>query len=97
MRLSLKTWLRKPLFLRRVRGESMKPTLNPGILVVATSLLPPKSGRIVLAIVDGQEIIKRVGTISKNYVELLGDNMILSHDSRHVGLVPRTQIIGRVL
>lgn len=72
---------------RRVVGASMQPTLMPGRIVIATSLVSPRSGRIVIATLMGREVIKRVSSVAGNEYFLQGDNMSASTDSRQYGAV----------
>ena len=73
--------LRKPLILRRVVGHSMSPTLRPGQIIMASSLLLPSKGRIIIANKNGKEIIKRVKFIEHNTLSLEGDNKHSSHNA----------------
>lgn len=94
---------RKHAFPVRVRGESMRPTLPPGALVVAVPLdgaADPRPGDIVIARRPDrpeQEIIKRVLTVTADgeYV-LAGDNPAASTESVDFGPVPRRLIVARV-
>ncbi len=87
----------KPVMLRRVVGHSMWPALAPDDLVVATGLVKPRIGEVVVANVDGREVIKRVAAISDQGYWLLGDNRPQSSDSRDYGYVPAASILGTVI
>jgi nickel-type superoxide dismutase maturation protease len=87
-----------------VRGDSMAPALLPGdrLLVECRTyaLRRPLSGEVVLA--DDprrpdRELIKRIGTIDEaaNTVELLGDAVADSTDSRVFGTLPLDSIRWR--
>lgn len=91
-----------------VRGGSMGPTLLPGdrLLVEAWSFRrrPPRAGDVVLAPdprQPGRELVKRVAAVdaSAGSVELHGDALEASTDSRAFGVVPianvRWRVIGR--
>lgn len=65
--------MKSPLFVRRVVGHSMKPTLNDGQVVLASGLVKPKVGDLVIARVEGLEVIKRVASIEAINVRLTGD------------------------
>jgi signal peptidase I len=83
-----------------VEGLSMVPTLGPGdrILVLKTRHLA--IGDIV-AFPDPETperlMVKRVTGVEWNAVKVEGDNTAVSHDSRHFGSVPLTDVTGRVL
>lgn len=74
----------------------MSPTLEPGniVLIALTSL---KKGSIVLAEINGREVIKRVDRVENDMVYLIGDNRHDSTDSRHYGLVNKNVILGTVM
>lgn len=72
----------------------MEPVLKEGQIVIATNLLRPRKGRVVIANVGSKEIIKRiVGTNGKN-LNIAGDNY---HDSMNFGPLERSQIIATML
>ena len=92
-----------------VVGRSMEPTLFAGDRVIvdlhAYRRHPPESGDVVVVrTADGVELVKRVsGTNSDRRREheperiwLLGDNRDLSLDSREIGPVLRSEIVGQV-
>lgn len=83
--------MRKPLFIRRVAGHSMEPTLRDGQLVVATGWLKPHTNALVIAWTGGLEVIKRAAIKAGGEVELSGDK----HGRYDV--VPRDMIMGRVI
>lgn len=84
------------IFFRRVVGNSMVPTLREGQIVWAHGFRSFKPGQIVIACVNGREIIKRIDSISGGKVFLLGDNETKSTDSRKFGSIPDTNIEGVV-
>jgi len=84
------------LYVRKIVGDSMSPTFRSGSIVVAIKK-KPRSGDIVLALVNGREITKRVSKISDKGVYLLGDNTAHSTDSRDFGYVSTTAIAGVVV
>lgn len=84
------------MYLRRVSGQSMRPTLNDGdIVVVWRSSARP--GRIVLARQGGREVVKRLERLEAEYAYIVGDNTYESYDSRHYGKVARSGILGVVM
>lgn len=85
--------MKSPLFVRRVVGHSMEPTLQGGMIVVATGWRRPKPGDLAIADVDGREVIKRVTKIDSNKVELVSD-------AKHHGVyakVKQGQILGKII
>ena len=85
------------LLLRRVVGNSMKPALFEGDIVVGVRRKRVRPGDIVVAKQRGREVIKRVDAIKKNKVYLVGDNKRQSTDSRQYGPVTKKAIIGVAL
>ena len=77
----------------------MVPTLQRGDRVVVVR------GRLragdVVALRDPREpsrvIVKRLRTVSRSVVEVVGDNPAASTDSRHFGAAARALVIGRVV
>lgn len=65
------------LFLRKVTGKSMEPNFREGSVVVAVQTRNFKKGDVVVAFVDGHEVVKRVSHIdrSKGCVDLVSDNV----------------------
>lgn len=86
-----------PLIVRRVVGLSMEPTLREGRVVFATPLLSVGNDDVVVAKVEGRDIIKRVSQVSPKSVALSGDNKNHSRDSRVYGEVNRSLILGKVI
>lgn len=84
------------MFIRRIRGRSMTPTLEPGQIVVGWRR-PLRSGDIVLARQAGREVVKRIKSIDDNKIYLVGDNSDESQDSRHYGPVDFSDIIGSIM
>ena len=76
-------------------GESMQPTLYENDIIVAVKK-HPKRGDIVVAIVKGREVIKRVKSVSPTTLFLVGDNPAASTDSRSYGEIPTTSLLGVV-
>lgn len=81
------------IFLRRVRGDSMRPSLMPGQVVVFLRWVVHEND-IVLARINEREVIKRVRLEKNGRFFLTGDNRDESVDSRHYGAVPQSAILG---
>ena len=80
------------IVIRRVVGKSMEPTLKEGQVVIAHQLRNFKPGQVVIAFIDGREVIKRITKIENNSIFLEGDNAAHSSDSRAYGPVVDTKI-----
>lgn len=86
------------VFLRRVSGKSMLPSLKPGqFVLVSSSVKNVKPGNIVVFNHGGLEKIKRVEKVQKSSVIVLGDNQAHSTDSRDFGSIPNKNILGKVV
>ena len=46
-------------FFMRMRGDSMRPILHPGDLLVIDRSLKPRPGRLVVAAMGGEHIVRR--------------------------------------
>ncbi len=82
------------IFVRRVNGESMPPTLLQGQVVVCMTRGTYRVGDIIVALVDGREVVKRIIRDHGDTVWLAGDNARHSTDSRHYGAVDKSAILG---
>ena len=97
-----------PIFKYTIKGDSMKPTYEPGDKVYINRLAylfkKPKIGNVVIIKnfpqpinqAQSRHLIKRINNISKQGFFLVGDNKNKSTDSRHFGLVKKKDIIGKV-
>jgi type IV secretory pathway protease TraF len=74
----------------------MLPVLTPGSIIFAVRK-KPHIGHIVLAIVDGREVVKRIAAMSAEGVTLQGDNTLHSTDSRKYGSVSKKHIKAVVI
>jgi nickel-type superoxide dismutase maturation protease len=90
--------------LLKVEGQSMAPTLNPDdrVLVQRVSSIKdtPALGTVVVAwhpSQPGLRLIKRLQSLENNGMMLLGDNPSFSTDSRQLGPIPRSALIGIVV
>jgi len=84
------------IFVRRVVGDSMLPTLKPGQIVFCHEIRQFRKGQVVVAFVGDREVIKRIASIENGRISLRGDNEGKSTDSRHYGSVTDTKIEGTV-
>ena len=84
-----------------VRGESMRPTLDPGDGLLAVRGVAVHSGD--LAVVRDPRhpentIVKRVSSVLVDgSLVVVGDNAAASTDSRQFGPVPADHVVGRVV
>lgn len=81
------------MLVRRVTGRSMLPSLVPGSIVFAFKSRP-KPGDIVVARQGNREVIKRVKNVTQQGYYLVGDNLLESTDSRELGRVDKSVILG---
>jgi len=89
--------LKKPrIYIRRVVGHSMSPTLQPGKLVIFVTS-KPKVDSIVMLRHDGREKIKRLALERAGRIYVVGDNPPMSTDSRDFGWLPTDTIIAKLL
>ncbi|MFL2880932.1 MAG: nickel-type superoxide dismutase maturation protease [Prochlorococcus marinus subsp. pastoris] len=85
-----------------VKGQSMLPTLKEGDMVFFKKYIKNKSllkvGQIVIIYhpLKNIRLIKRVKSIIKNSIEVLGDNIEYSDDSYKFGLINNEKVIGIV-
>ena len=83
-----------------VRGDSMRPVLEPGDRLVVLRGRSVRRGELV-ALPDpraaGRLVVKRAADVSAAGVTVLGDNAAASTDSRHYGPVPAGSVRGRVV
>jgi len=86
------------LFIRRVVGASMAPKLQPGQLIIATSLFRRlRTGQVVVVHTNNRELIKRIERIDHDKLFVIGDNLAQSTDSRQFGWLDRRAVVGRVI
>lgn len=83
-----------------VRGESMRPALEPGDRVLVAPPWRVRPGDVV-ALDDperpGALVVKRVASVADDRVMVHGDRHELSVDSRHYGAVPLRSVRGIVV
>ena len=75
----------------------MLPGLRPGQVVFAwrrpARIYP---GDVLIIRHDGMEKIKRAARVEQARVFVVGDNLVMSTDSRHFGWIAREQVLGKV-
>jgi len=84
-------------YFRRVSGNSMNPNYRDGQIVVVSYIAKYSVNDVVVAVMNGREVIKRINKISKGKMYLTGDNKHNSTDSRIHGWIMETHLLGRVV
>jgi nickel-type superoxide dismutase maturation protease len=85
------------IFLRRVVGDSMKPTLRNGQAILVHNGRNFRRGQVVVAHVGSREVVKRIQRVENGRIFLQGDNADESTDSREYGSIIDTSIAGIVI
>lgn len=85
--------MKKPLLIRRVVGHSMEPAVRPNQLVMASGWFKPRNQDLVLAEVEGRQVIKRLSLDANNRQQLMSDH---PGHGRYSSIEP-SGILGRVL
>lgn len=89
---------KKPIFIRRVVGDSMSPKLPADKLLIATTIFHDlHPGFVVIVSHDGKQKVKRIERIIGEKVYVIGDNLSASTDSRHFGWLDYDQVIAVVI
>ena len=94
---AMKHW---PFHRVQVHGDSMRPALLPGDRLLVVSLLRPRPGDVVAVVDprDGRRVMaKRVSSVDRDTIEVLGDDPAASTDSRTFGPVDRRLVLGRAV
>jgi phage repressor protein C with HTH and peptisase S24 domain len=86
-----------PFSVRRVIGKSMEPTLKSGNFLLIKNKFKLTPGIIVIADVKNREFVKRVTYLKNNEVFITGDNTAHSTDSRTLGWLNTSQVVGKVI
>lgn len=84
------------IFVRRVTGDSMTPTLRSGQIVLCHQIRNFKKGQIVVAFVGGREVVKRIGKIEKGTVYLVVDDDKHKHAGEFYAKIPDSKVEGIV-
>lgn len=86
------------MIIRKVVGESMSPVLCGGQIVLATrNIKKIKNNDVLIVLLDGREVIKRVIAIKDEFIWIEGDNKRHSADSRKYGWIPKIYAFARVV
>lgn len=87
-----------PFGLFRVSGESMLPTYQSGNLLLGWRwAIRPKVGDIVVVFIENRSLIKRISAIDGDQIEVHGDNVSFSTDSRSFGPISMSCIQAKII
>jgi phage repressor protein C with HTH and peptisase S24 domain len=80
-----------------VAGLSMVPTLAPGERLLVRYDGPIVLGDLVVFMRAGQIDVKRIERIEVDGIFVLGDNDLVSTDSRNYGLIAHEEVLGTIV
>jgi nickel-type superoxide dismutase maturation protease len=84
----------------QVTGDSMLPTFAAGDRLLLGPIRRVRPGQVV-AVTDprspGRLMVKRVHSADRHGIDVRGDHEAASTDSRHLGLIPKSHLAGRVV
>lgn len=84
-------------YLRRVVGDSMKPSYRHGQIVVVSMVRRFTVGDVVIAMQANREVIKRITEIKDGMFFIEGDNKSASTDSRTHGWLSDRLVLAKVV
>lgn len=84
-------------YLRRVVGDSMRPTYRNGQTILVGHTRNRREGDVVVAYMDRREVLKRITKIENGKVFLEGDNKNSSTDSRVHGWLQDRHVVAKVV
>jgi nickel-type superoxide dismutase maturation protease len=88
--------VRLPWLRVAVSGLSMAPTLAPGEWLLVRRTSSPRAGSVVVVRLGGRLVVKRAIRRSGDGWWVEGDNAAASDDSRVLGPVPGSDVVGEV-
>lgn len=92
-----------PVFRFKIAGNSMKPTLQPGDIVIVSKIpywFKHPAVNDIVAVHDPRDnkiLIKRVTRTKNGHYFVEGDNKAYSTDSREFGMVEKGMVVGKVV
>jgi phage repressor protein C with HTH and peptisase S24 domain len=84
-------------FVRRVSGESMTPTLKSGQIVLCKKTKNYTKGQIVVSLVNGLEVVKRIGKIVDGTIYLSVDDNKHAHSGEYYAAINESDVKGAVV
>lgn len=75
----------------------MLPCYRQGQTIIVSNTRLFKTGDVVVAFMDGREVLKRITAIKDGHVYLEGDNPDASTDSRQRGWLIDRHVVGKVV
>ncbi len=82
---------------RQIMGDSMAPTLRPGVIVFGVRPSRVRPGDVVIIRHDNLDKVKRVKDIQADKIFLTGDNYLQSTDSREFGWLDVGSVMAKVI
>lgn len=87
-----------PFKILRVAGHSMEPTIKAGSYILINQWIKKyKTGDIVACNFENYIILKRIVQLNDSMIQIHGDNLSDSLDSRTFGEISRSSLIGKVI
>ena len=88
---------RKFFLVRQIMGDSMAPTLRPGVIVFGVRPSRLRPGDVVIIRHDNLDKVKRVREVQNGKLFLTGDNYLHSTDSREFGWLDIQAVLAKVV